>query len=87
MIERYETVPHEAEALQFTMASMGLVPEFTGSTSFNIFIKDGILNAYVVVGGVKMLLILNDYIVKDNGQILVMKQREFDASYRKIEEA
>lgn len=86
MIEKYETIPHEVEALQFTMMTMGLIPEFTGSTSFNIFIKDGILNAYVVVGGVKMLLILNDYIVKDKGEILVLKQREFDANYRKIEE-
>lgn len=83
---RYETIPHEVDAMQFTMATMGLIPEFTGSTSFNIFLKDGVFNAYVVIGGVKMLIIQNDYIVKDNGSVLVLKQKEFETSYRKIEE-
>lgn len=83
---RYESIPHEVEAMQFTMMTIGQIPEFTGSTSFNLFIKDGVFNAYVVIGGVKMLIIQNDYIVKDDGKVLVLKQKEFETSYRKIEE-
>ena len=83
---RYESIPYEVEALQLTMATIGEVPEFNGSTSFNVFFKDGILQAYAVIHGVKMLMILNDYIVKDKGDILVLKQKDFETSYRKVEE-
>lgn len=82
---RYESIPHEVEALQFNAMTIAQIPDFVGCTNMQLTIKDGAFNALITVGGIKMLVIQNDYIVKDGQEVLILKQKEFETSYRKVE--
>lgn len=83
---RYETVPHEVEAIQLTLMTLGDVVALTGATGYNVTLKNGTLNLIITVNNVKMLVIQDDWIVKDDDEILIVKKRDFEANYRKLED-
>ena len=79
----YISIPVEIEAIQFTPATLGLIPTFTGSTSFQFSVKEGKYQCLITVNnGVKLLVIEDDYIIKDkNGNISIMKPDVFEKTY------
>lgn len=86
MSKRYETIPHEVEALQLSFMTLGEVSSFTGASNYTMALKNGVINLIITVNGVKMLVIQDDYIVKDGGEILIVKKKDFEANYRELED-
>lgn len=86
MSNKYETIPHEVEAIQLSFMTMGAIVELTKATNYNVTIKNGTVNMIITVNNVKMLAIETDYVVKDGDEILIVKKKDFEQNYRKVEE-
>ena len=83
---RYETIPHEVDAMQLSFMTLGEISSFTGCSNYTMSVRNGVINVIITVNNVKMLVVQDDYIVKDAGEILIVKKKDFEQNYRKIEE-
>ena len=86
MINTYITIPIEVEAMQYNRDNLNDLIKFTGCSNISIIIKNGKFNCMVTLNEIKLLIIEDDYVVKNaDGSINILSQDNFEKLYIKKE--